>query len=140
MTLASFVHDHAQEMSHWWQARREKLRDIAALRSMSAREIEELNGELGLSRQQLEAMVQAGSHAADEIERMMAALDIDMAAVRANHPETLRDLRVACATCGDKRVCRHTLAEGTAPALMTTFCPNADELLSLAPRPELHSA
>lgn len=140
MTLATFVHDHAKEIGHWWQTRRDKLRDMATLNSMSNREIEELSGEIGLTRDQLEKLVLAGPHAADEMERMMVALDLDPSAVRAARPDGLRDLNVTCANCRDKRNCRHALADGTAAALLTTFCPNADELLALAARPELHSA
>lgn len=140
MTLASSLHEYAAELSHWWQARREKIRDIEALRAMSDREIEELSCEIGLSRPLLEALVRAGPDAAAEMEKMMAALDIDPAAVQAAYPAMMRDMRVNCATCGDKGTCRHSLADGTAPALLTTFCPNADDLLELAKRPSLCSA
>jgi hypothetical protein len=139
MTLASSLHDYAAEVAHWWQIQREKLRDIESLRAMGEREIEELSGELGLSRNQLEALVKAGPEAASEMELMMAALDIDPAAVRSTHPAMMRDMRVTCATCTDKDECRHALADGTAASLLTTFCPNSDELLELAKTPDLCS-
>ena len=137
MTLASSLHDYVQEFSHRWQSHREKLRDLEAIRGMGAREIEELSGELGLSRSQLEAIVKAGPHAADEMETMMAALDIKFDAVQQAYPSMVREMQVNCETCGDKGTCRHALEDGTAPALVTTFCPNAEELLELAKRPDI---
>lgn len=139
MTLASSLHDYAAEIGHWWQIQREKYRDIEALRAMSPREIEELGGELGLSRLQFEAIVKAGPEAADEMIEMMAALGVDPAAVQAAYPALTRDMKVTCATCGDKRTCRHSLEDGTAPALMPTFCPNADEMIAFAKRAELRA-
>ena len=135
MTLASSLHD----LAHWWQVQREKFHDIEALRAMSDHEVAELSGEMGLSRGQLEALVKAGPEAAAEMERMMAALDIDPEAVQAAYPAMMRDMRINCATCPDKRLCRHTLAEGTATALLTSFCPNSEELLDLARKPDLCS-
>lgn len=136
MTLASSLHD----LAHWWHIQREKFRDIEALRAMSDHEIEELSGEMGLSRGQLEALVRAGPDAAAEMERMMAALDVDPEAVQVAYPAMMREMRINCATCPDKSLCRHTLADGTAAALLTSFCPNSEELLDLARKPDLCSA
>lgn len=135
MTLASSLHDYVQEFGHWWQTHREKLRDLEAIRGMGSRELEELSGELGLSRSQLESLVKAGPDAAGEMEKMMAALDIKFDAVQQAYPSMVREMQVNCATCGDKGTCRHALEDGTAPALVTAFCPNADELLELAKQP-----
>lgn len=132
MTLASSLHEYAADFGHWLAARREKYRDLEALRAMSEREIEELSGELGLSRLQFEALVKAGPEAAAEMERMMAALHIDPADIQDAHPMMMRDMRVTCATCGDKRACRHALEDGTAADRLTDFCPNSEELLDLA--------
>lgn len=140
MTLASSIHDYAADLAHWWHIRRDKFRDIEAFRAMSANEIEELSGEIGLSPGQLEALVKAGPEAAVEMDRMMAALDIDPAAVQSMHPAMMRDMRVTCANCGEKSACRHALADGTATLLLTSFCPNSDDLVELAKQPELCSA
>lgn len=139
MTLASSLHDYAAEIGHWWQTQRERYRDIEALRAMSPREIEELGGELGLSRLQFEAIVKAGPDAADEMIKMMIELGVDPAAVQAAYPALTRDMKVTCATCGDKRICRHALEDGTAAATLATFCPNADELSAFAGRAELQA-
>jgi hypothetical protein len=136
MTIASSLHD----LAHWWQMQRDKFHDIEALRAMSDREIEELSGEMGLTRGQLETLVRAGPEAAAEMERMMAALDIDPDAVQAAYPAIMRDMRINCATCPDKSLCRHSLVDGTAAALLTSFCPNSEELLDLARNPDLCSA
>lgn len=140
MTLASSLREYAIDLGHWWQVQREKVRDIEALGAMSEREIDEISGEMGLSRGLLEALVKAGPDAADEMDRMMAALDIDPVAVQSAHPAIMRDMRVACATCADKTACRHALAEGTAAALLTSFCPNSDELIEFTKQPNLCSA
>ena len=42
--------------------------------------------------------------------------------------------KVNCATCGDKRACRHALDDGTAVQRHAAFCPNADDLAELADR------
>lgn len=135
MTLSSSVRDYATELGHWWKVQREKSNDIAALRSMGLHEIDELSGELGLSRAQFEDLVRAGPDAADELDRMIAALGLAPETVQASHPATMREMKVSCATCGDKRTCRHALAEGTAAARMASFCPNADELADIARHP-----
>lgn len=140
MTYTALLQDRISKVGQWWQTRLENYRDLAALQAMSEREIEELSGEMGLSRAALEALVRAGPHAADEMEQMMAAMDLDGAAAQAAYPAMFRDMKVTCATCGDKSTCRHLLADGTAPALASTFCPNAVELQELAKRPELHTA
>lgn len=140
MTYRALLDEQMSKVGDWWQTKREKYRDIAALQAMSARDIEELSGEMGLSRASLEALVRAGPHAAGEMQAMMTALDLDPAAAQAAYPAMLRDMKVTCATCGDKPSCRHLLADGTAAALYPTFCPNAVELQEIAKRPDLHSA
>jgi hypothetical protein len=70
----------------------------------------------------------------------MAALHIEVDAAREAYPAMVREMQVNCATCGDKGTCRHALEDGTAPALVTTFCPNAEELLELAKRPDSRAA
>ena len=132
MTLASSFRDYASDLGHWWKILREKNHDLAALRAMSQHEIEELSGELGLSLAQFEALVRAGPNAAAEMERMMAALDIDPEAAQAQRPLLLREMKVNCATCGDKRGCRHALDDGTAAERHPEFCPNAEDLAELA--------
>lgn len=132
MRLASSFRDYATELGHWWKVQRERNLDIAALRSMGQHEIEELSGELGLSLAQFEALVRAGPEAAAEMERMMAALDIDPEAAQADRPALMREMKVTCATCGDKRDCRHALDDGTAAEQHAAFCPNAEDLAYLA--------
>ena len=114
----------------------EKRRDLNEVRAMDPQDIAEICGEMNLTRAQLEALVKAGPDAADEMERMMAALGIDPEAAQTIAPSAMREMQVACATCGEKRVCRHALDEGTASALMESFCANADELRDMAKRPE----
>lgn len=139
MTLASSFRDYASEIGHWWKIQREKNQDLASLRTMSQHEIQELSGELGLSLAQFEALVRAGPEAAAEMDRMMAALDIDPDLARAERPGVLREMKVNCATCGDKRGCRHALDEGTAAAQHADFCPNAEDLADLARHQHVHS-
>ena len=134
MTLASSFRDYATELGHWWKVQRERNQDLAALRTMSRHEIEELGGELGLSLAQFEALVRAGPEAAAEMERLMAALDIDPARAQTDSPGLMREMKVNCATCGDKRACRHALDDGTALQRHAAFCPNADDLAELADR------
>lgn len=138
MTLASSFRDYATEIGHWWKVQREKNQDLSALRSMSQDEIRELSGELGLSLAQFEAVVRAGPEAAAEMERMMAVLGIDPALAQADSPAVLREMKVNCATCGDKRGCRHALDDGTAAEQHAAFCPNAEDLAEFARRQHVH--
>ena len=135
MTRASSFRDYATDLGHWWKVQRERRHDIAALRSMGLHEIDELSGELGLSRAQLEDLVRAGPDAAAELERMIAALGLDPDTIQASHPAAMREMKALCATCGEKRTCRHALGEGTAAPRMASFCPNADELADIARQP-----
>jgi hypothetical protein len=132
MTLASSFRDYASEIGHWWKIQRERNQDLSALRSMSQDEIRELSGELGLSLTQFEALVRAGPEAAAEMERMMAALGIDPARAQTDRPAVLREMKVNCATCGDKRGCRNALDHGTAAEQHAAFCPNSEDLAALA--------
>lgn len=138
MTFATSFRDYASELGHWWKVQRERNQDLAALRSMNQHEIQELSGELGLSLAQFEALVRAGPEAAAEMDRMMEALDIDPELARMNRPALLREMKVNCATCGDKRGCRHALDDGTAAAQHTTFCPNAEDLAELKRHQHVH--
>lgn len=140
MTLVSSRQQCSAGLGRMWQASVGKFRNLEELRALSQYERQQLADELGLTQSQLEAVVAAGPQASDEVERVMAALGIDASKARAAHADMIRQLRITCATCEAKKICRHALADGTAAALMQSFCPNVGELADLASRKEMRVA
>ncbi|MBL0373242.1 hypothetical protein JJB09_14490 [Rhizobium sp. KVB221] len=140
MSLATSLQHCSTNVSRWWNARTARARDLRELYSLSAREIELLSADIGLTRYQFEKLVVAGPHATDELDRMMAALGIDKTTGLTPRVAEMRDLRATCATCDAKKICRARLADGTAASSMRSFCPNSEELVEMASQETMHAA
>lgn len=74
---------------------------------------------------------------AQEMPRMMLALDIEPGLAEADLPALYAGLQSVCAGCGSKDQCRGDLAAETAAATFQTYCGNAATLTKLMGRPEL---
>lgn len=113
--------------SEWLKHRRE----LREMREMDAVNFGRIASELRMSAGELEALVQKGPHAADELPRMLMALGIDEADLVRTEPLVLRDMERVCALCNHKRECDRDLAAGTAAAHYEEYCANAPTIDSL---------
>ncbi|HEX2553952.1 MAG TPA: DUF6455 family protein [Microvirga sp.] len=64
--------------------------------------------------------------------RLLAALDLDAAAIRRTDPASMTALEGACLRCTERARCDRALADGTAAESHPEFCPNAPRLGALA--------
>jgi len=101
---------------------------------MDAANFGRIASELRISSAELEALVRQGSHAADELPKMLTALGIDHADLTPTDPLVLRDMERVCALCSEKRRCDRNLAAGTSAVHYQEYCANAPTIDGLGPR------
>ena len=114
-----------------WLKRRRELNEI---RQLDYAEFEHIAGDLQISPEALEALVEKGPHAADELEKLLQALGIDEARLARTQPLVLRDMERVCALCSHKRECDHDIAAGTIAERHEDYCPNASTIAGLDER------
>ena len=114
-----------------WLKHRSELKEM---REMDAANFGRIASELRMSSADLEALVRRGSHAADELPKMLKALGIDLEALARTEPLVLRDMERVCALCNHKRQCDRDLAAGTSAAHYEQYCGNAPTIDGLGPR------
>lgn len=114
-----------------WRNWREKQKQRGELSNLTEEELTELAADCGVTPRQLLDVVQAGPHAADEMNQLMQALGIDPEHVRQADRAAFTDMQILCAACEAKKQCRHSLAAGIAPFEYDAFCPNAEALAEL---------
>jgi hypothetical protein len=85
----------------------------------------------GVSPKQLREFVRKGPGAADMLQKMLVALNVDPKALANIDPVVMRNLQQVCITCDDKKLCKHELANGAAAEHFRDFCPNAFTLDAL---------
>ncbi len=123
----------------WWQERLEIARELEELSAMGDQGIALLATDVGVSPQMLAAIVRNGASAADDMERLMRALNIDPDSVHYDEPGLFRGLQTACALCEDKARCRHELDAGTAAENYAHFCPNQETMSELRAHPDFQA-
>jgi hypothetical protein len=116
--------------ANWLRHRRE----IAELCDCGKAEHANIARDLGVSVDQLDDLVRRGSHAAEELPKMMAALNLDAEAIARAQPLVMRDLQQVCSRCQDKRRCNLDLAVGMAAQDHADYCANTPTLDTLAKR------
>ena len=108
-----------------WLKHRNELKEM---RDMDAANFGHIASELRMSSADLEALVRRGSHAADELPKMLKALGIDQEALARTEPLVLRDMERVCSFCARKRQCHQELAAGTAATNYVEYCENSDTI------------
>lgn len=108
-----------------WRARRRLADEFGTLGPVEA---SRMLRDAGLSADQLPDVIRRHPDTNNLLDRLMAALGIDRAALMRHEPETVRDLEVLCTSCRTWRRCSNELARGTAHRNFEAFCPNAREL------------
>ena len=81
--------------------------------------------DLGVSKGDLDDLIRRGPHAADELPKMMKALNLSPDDIRRAQPLVMRDLERVCSQCAHKNRCDSELVAGTAAERHEEFCNNA---------------
>src|SRR3954454_6493802 len=113
--------------ANWLKHRRE----MAETCGCDAQEYSRVAHELGVSADELDYLVRHGSHAADELPKMMATLGLHATAIQRAYPAVMRDMERVCAHCEHKYRCREDVVTGDAPQTFVEYCDNASTLESL---------
>ncbi len=125
----------------WVNRYREILGRTNDLERCSRDEVMQIAKDLGVSANELREMVKKGPHAADLVQKMLVALNVDPKAIANSNPLIMRDLQRLCINCADKNRCASELEKGTAAEHFHEFCPNAltlDAFFEPKDRPARH--
>jgi hypothetical protein len=106
-------------------------RELSEIRRMNRTDFDLIARDLRISSDDLERLVEAGQHSADEMPRMLRALGIRVADLARTEPLLVRDMQRVCSLCRDKAHCHGELAEGTAAKHYRDYCPNAPTIDAL---------
>lgn len=120
-TVEAVVH----AIADWVNKYRHKLGNYGGLEQCGPDEVMQIAKDLGVPASDLRAMASKGPGAADLLEKMLVALNVNPHALMQSDPATMRDLQRLCITCANKKRCQHELAQGTAAEHFHEFCPNA---------------
>jgi len=73
-------------------------RELSEIRQMDRGDFDRIASELRVSPGELDTLVRRGPHAADELPKLLRALDIDQADLARTEPMVLRDMERVCAS------------------------------------------
>ncbi len=137
MTTRLAAQSITSALSAWWRNRQEANREYDEAASLSPEDLAEVAADCGVSTYDLISIIKAGPHAADEMKRMMKALNIDADAVEAGDRHLYRDMLAVCARCESKGECRRDLRDGRAIDNYGHYCPNAESMNELRAEPDM---
>jgi hypothetical protein len=103
-------------------------RELNEVRRMNRADFDAIARDLRVSPDDLDLLVQAGPHGADELPKMLEALGIDGESLARTDPLVVRDMQRVCAVCRDKAQCDADLADGTSAERYKSYCSNASTL------------
>ena len=106
-------------------------RDLSEIRRMNQTDFDSIARDLRISSDDLDQLVRAGPHGADELPKLLASLGIDQASLARTEPLLVRDMQRACGLCRDKAQCHTDLADGTSAGHYRDYCPNASTIEAL---------
>jgi hypothetical protein len=115
------------KFADWLKHRRE----LSEIRRMNRTDFDLIARDLRVSSDDLQRLVEAGQHSADEMPKMLKALGIDVADLARTEPLLVRDMQRVCSLCRDKAHCHGELADGTAAKHYKDYCPNAPTIDAL---------
>jgi len=124
----SILGDIREFVSRRWQLYRDQAESRKELAYLSPDDIDTLAADCGLSASQFSDMLKRGPHAADELLEVMKALGIDQSRLKLSDKTSFNDMRLICAQCHRKSICRRSLKNGTAAQDYGSFCDNAESL------------
>ena len=100
-------------------------RELNEIRQLDRADFDRIAHDLRVSPTELDALVQRGPHAADELPVMLRALGVDEHTLARTEPMLLRDMERVCAMCNQKAQCNRDLVAGTAAEHYESYCLNA---------------
>ena len=103
-------------------------RELSEIRQMDRADFDRIASDMQISPADLDILVRRGSHAADELPKLLASLGIDEAALARTQPLVLRDMEKVCAMCSHKRQCDRDLDAGTSAEHYRGYCLNASTI------------
>jgi hypothetical protein len=106
-------------------------RELSEIRQMDRTDFNRIAGDLRISPDDLDRLVQQGPHSADEMPKLLKALGIDQARLVQTEPLLLRDMERVCSLCSHKRQCDRDLAAGTSAEHYKGYCLNASTIEGL---------
>jgi len=112
-------------IADWVSRYRDATGDAGDLARCSPEEVSQIARDLGVSSSELRELVSKGPHAADLVQKMLIALNVDPEVIASSDPLVMRDLQRLCVNCTDKKRCKTELANGTTVEHYHEFCPNA---------------
>lgn len=118
-------------IADWVSRYRDAIGHPNELRYCSPEAVSQIAKDLGVSAAELRDLASKGPHAADLLQKMLVALDVDPKIIAEKDPLVMRDLQRLCINCADKKLCIRELEKGTAAAHFHAFCPNAFTLDAL---------
>lgn len=122
-----YVDQLIETFAQWLRHRR----DVAETCLFDAAEYSRIAQDLGVTSSDLDALVQQGAHAAEELPRLLGVLGIDERAIARAQPLVMRDLQRVCALCQSKDQCNRDFAEGHLAQHYAAYCGNKDTLDAL---------
>lgn len=109
----------------WWRDRRLKGR-TGDLGDTDEVELARIARDLGVTRRDIERLVEAGPEPARLLDRMLASHRIPLLGIVGGEPDLYADMAIRCASCAAADRCRGELDAGTARDNAGAFCPNAE--------------
>ena len=106
-------------------------RELNEVRRMNRSEFDLIAQDLRVSPDDLDRLIAAGPHSADEMPKMLEALGIDLENLVRTEPLLVRDMQRVCSLCRDKAHCHGDFAAGTAVEHYKEYCPNAPSIDAL---------
>jgi len=108
-----------------------RLRDAAVRRELRAEltglgrgDLDRVLADIGISRDEMEAMIRNATHSRMLLGSMLRRLDLDRPLSLAT-PEVVREIERRCATCDNPKQCGDWLNKGAPGDAYRGFCPNA---------------
>lgn len=137
LSLSDPIRQGFHHLLAWFGSSFEAATEADMLANLDEAQLSALAEDCGLAPHELLALAKAGPHAADEMPRLMRALNIDPAEVEFRMRRLFRSMQVTCSSCASKQSCRHDIDSGQIRDAFASYCGNTDLLNELRADPDL---
>ena len=119
-------------IADWWRKHAAAWENVDNLDSFGPDELARMALDVGIPASDLRALATHCSDAADLLERRIASLGLDSAALAHTATAQLRDMERLCTLCQSKGRCARDLAADPSDPVWHQYCPNEQTLSALA--------
>lgn len=130
-------HNVVSTLVNWWRDRSVANAELREIATLSQEDFAGVASDCGMTPCQLVSIVRAGPHAAQEMNEMLHALNIDASSLTTNDHRLFNDMQAVCANCESKGECRRHLRDGTAAQTYKDYCGNAESINALRADPDM---